>query len=43
MQIDGIINLLDWESEHDSFNTQLKEDGSEDLAAPDKEARWISL
>ena len=41
--IEGNINLLDWESEHDLFHTPLKNDGSYDLAAPDKEARRISM
>ena len=41
--IGGIINLLDWESEYSSFETPLKNDGSNDLAAPDKDARRISL
>ena len=38
---EGIINLLDWESENYSFHTPLKNDGSSGLAALDKEARQI--
>ena len=41
--IEGTITLLGWESDDDSFNTQLFNDGSDDQAAPDKETRWISL
>ena len=41
--IEGIISLLDWEKEKGLFSTQLKNGGSTDLAAPDKNARWILL
>ena len=36
---EGTTNLFDWKIKYDSFNTQLKNYGSNDLAAPDKETR----
>ena len=41
--IEGITDLLDWESEHNSFYTQIKNDDPNDLAAADKEARRMLL